>query len=73
MMDMESIALSDGVPVADAIEQHRVIDPEDEITFDTSWIDALEDRYVNEADAVDQAIIVPFPDDDSAEEGVAWV
>jgi hypothetical protein len=46
------------------MEQHRVIDADDEAGLDTTHVDALGDRDANEADVIDQAIVVPVPEDD---------
>jgi hypothetical protein len=64
MTDIENIALPDEVPEADAIEQRLVIDADDETGLDTAQVDALGDRDANEADVIDQAIIVAVPEDD---------
>lgn len=60
---VDSIVMADETPEADAIEQHLIIDPDDETRLDTAWLSALRDRYADEADVVDQAIILPIPED----------
>lgn len=60
---IESIAVADETPEADAIEQHLIIDLDGETRLDTAWVSAVSERYANEADVVDQAIIIPLPDD----------
>jgi hypothetical protein len=64
MTDIENIVLPDEVPEVDAIEQRLVIDADDETGLDTAHVDALGDRDANEADVIDQAIIVAVPEDD---------
>lgn len=64
MKDVENIVLPDEAPEADAMEQHLVIDADDEAGLDTTQVDALGDRDANEADVIDQAIVVPVPADD---------
>jgi hypothetical protein len=64
MKDVENIVLPDEAPEADAMEQRLVIDPDHETGLDTTQVDALGDRDANEADLIDQAIVVAVPDDD---------
>jgi hypothetical protein len=64
MKDVENIGLPDEAPEADAMEQRLVVDAQDETGLDASHVDALSDRDANAADVIDQAIIVPVPDDD---------
>ena len=66
MKDIEGTALPDEAPEADAMEQRVVVDAEDETGLDTASVDALSDREANEVDVIDQAIVVPVPDDDCA-------
>lgn len=61
MKDIENMVLPDDASEADAIDQARVIDADDDTGLDTAHLDALGDRDVNEADVVDQAIVVPAP------------
>ena len=64
MKDVENIVLPDEAPETDAMEQRLVIDAEDETGLDTTQVDALCDRDADEADVIDQAIVVPVPEDD---------
>lgn len=64
MKDVENIVLPDEAPERDAMEQRLVIDAEDEAGLDTTQVDGLCDRDANEADVIDQAIVVPVPEDD---------
>ncbi|MDD4868900.1 MAG: hypothetical protein PHQ28_17865 [Mycobacterium sp.] len=65
MNDVEGIVPGDDeVPEADAAEQQQVVDLEDEIELDSAYLEAdLADRDANDADLLDQAIIVPVVDD----------
>ncbi|MCV7412886.1 hypothetical protein AWC05_12460 [Mycobacterium florentinum] len=57
--------LADDVPVADAAEQRRPADVSAEAReLDTRCLANLVHRDANPSDVIDQAIIVPFPDDD---------
>jgi hypothetical protein len=40
------------------------VDVGDEIQLDTDYVADISDREANEADVIDQATIVPLPDDD---------
>ncbi|UQX10728.1 hypothetical protein [Candidatus Mycobacterium methanotrophicum] len=64
MKNVENIVLPDEAPEAEAMEQRLVIDAGDEAGLDTTHVDALCDRDANEADVIDQAIVVPVPEDD---------
>jgi hypothetical protein len=64
MADVEKILPVDEAPEADAIDQHRAVDVGDEVEFDTDYVSNIGDRDANEADVIDQAMIVPLPDDD---------
>ena len=65
MGDVENIALPDDeAPDTDAMEQRLVIDPDDDTGLDLSHVDAVSDRDANSADVIDQAIVVPVPEDD---------
>jgi hypothetical protein len=64
MMDPEDITLVDETPEADAVEQHLAADVEEEPVLDTAYIDDMSDRDANEADLIDQAIVVSPPDRD---------
>lgn len=63
MKDVENIVLPDEAPEADAMEQRLVIDDDEEIGLDTTQVEALGDRDANEADVIDQGIVVPVPED----------
>ncbi|ORA83639.1 hypothetical protein K3U93_06130 [Mycobacterium malmoense] len=66
MNDVEgsySLGPDDGVPEADAAEQHQAVDFDDEAGLDTTYLNTgATDRDANEADVIEQAFIVP--DDD---------
>jgi|YelNatPaOPRAMG01_1025707.scaffolds.fasta_scaffold369962_1 hypothetical protein len=64
MTDVERIAPIDEVPEADAADQRRTVDSEDETGLDTSYVADVATREANPADLIDQAIIVPVPRDD---------
>jgi hypothetical protein len=64
MADVEKILPVDETPEADAIDQHRTVETGDEIQLDTDYVADIRDREANEADVIDQATIVPLPDDD---------
>lgn len=66
MKDVENIVLPDEAPETDILEQRLIIDAEDETGLDTTQVDALSDQDANEADVIDQAIVVPVPEDDHA-------
>ena len=63
MMDVEGVVLPDETPEADAVEQHRVADLGDETGLDAAQMQDARDRDANEADLVDQATVVPIPED----------
>jgi hypothetical protein len=64
-INFDTNALADDVPVADAIEQHQPADASvEDAGLDTEQIADLLQRDANPSDAIDQAIIVPLPDDD---------
>jgi hypothetical protein len=50
-----------GAPAATAT---TVIDADDETGLDTTRVVALSERDANEADVIDQATVVPVPEDD---------
>jgi hypothetical protein len=62
---LNDIPLADDVPAADAVEQHQ---PATSASRTPDWIPAtpanLIQRDANPSDVIDQAIIVPLPDDD---------
>ncbi|WP_375484019.1 hypothetical protein [uncultured Mycobacterium sp.] len=64
MADVEKILPVDETPEADAIDQHRTVEIGDEIQLDTDYVADIGDREANEADVIDQATIVPLPEDD---------
>ena len=62
---LDDIPLADDVPAADAAEQLQAADVStDEAGLDTRYVARLFQRDANPADVIDQAIIVPIPDDD---------
>jgi hypothetical protein len=64
-INFDTNTLADDVPVADAIEQHQPADASvEDAGLDTEQIADLLQRDANPFDAIDQAIIVPLPDDD---------
>jgi hypothetical protein len=63
--DVDGIAPDDGVPEADAVEQHQAVDFDDDAGLDTTYLNAdATERDANEADVIEQAFIVPTSDDD---------
>jgi hypothetical protein len=64
MADVEKILPVDETPEADAIDQQRTVEISDEFQLDTDYVADISDREANEADVIDQATIVPLPDDD---------
>jgi hypothetical protein len=64
-INFDTNALADDVPVADAIEQHQPADASvEDAGLDTEQIADLLQCDANPSDAIDQAIIVPLPNDD---------
>jgi len=64
-MYLDDIPLADDVPAADAAEQHQPADDSvEDAGLDTRYVANLSQRDANPADVIDQAIIVPIPDDD---------
>jgi hypothetical protein len=62
---LNDIPLADDVPAADAVEQHQPADVSvEDAGLDTRYVANLSQRDANPADVIDQAIIVPIPDDD---------
>lgn len=58
-------AVFDEIPDADATEQHHPADPTVEDTaLDPDQVARVIDVDADPADVIDQAIIVPLPDDD---------
>lgn len=62
--DVENIVLPDEAPEVDAMEQRLVVAADEETGLDASQLVALSDRDANDADVIDQAIVVPVPEDD---------
>lgn len=61
---------ADDVPAADAAEQHQPADLcAEDAGLDPESVANLLQRDANPADVIDQAIIVPMPDDDRDVEG----
>lgn len=57
--------LADDVPAADAAEQHQPADPSaEDVGLDPEHVADLLHRDANASDVIDQAIVVPLPDDD---------
>jgi hypothetical protein len=62
--DVEGIGPDDLVPEADAVEQRRAVDSDDDGGLDTAYLNAdAADRDANEADVIEQAFIVPADDE----------
>jgi hypothetical protein len=62
MRDVDNTPIPDDAPEADVAEQRLEVGPADS-GLDTSHVEALGDREANPADVVDQAIVVPDPED----------
>ena len=57
--------LADDIPAADAAEQHQpATDTAEDAGLDSRCVADLLQRDANPSDVIDQAIIVPLPDDD---------
>jgi hypothetical protein len=57
--------IADDVPAADAAEQRQPADISvEDAGLDTGYVANLGQRDANPSDVIDQAIIVPMPDDD---------
>lgn len=57
--------LADDVPSADAAEQRQPLDDSaEDAGLDPEHVANLRQRDANPSDVIDQAIIVPLPDDD---------
>lgn len=64
MNDVEGVGPDDVVPEADAAEQRRAVDSDDDTGLDTAYLNAdATDRDANEADVIEQAFIVPTDDE----------
>jgi hypothetical protein len=50
--------LADETPEADAAEQRRTVDVDDETGLDSAYVDAVSERDANQGDQIDQAAIV---------------
>ena len=62
---LDDTALSDYVPVADAAEQRQSADDSaEDAGLDPRCVADLLQRDANPSDVIDQAIIVPLPEDD---------
>ena len=65
MINFDTNAMPDEVPVADAVEQHQPTDLSAEYAgLDPEHLTDLLQRDANPSDVIDQAITVPLPDDD---------
>src|ERR1700722_1872508 len=63
MKDIENIVLPDEAPETDAMEQRLIVDGGYETGLDTTYLDTISDQDANEADLIDQATVVPAPED----------
>ena len=63
MKDIENIVVPDEAPETDVIEQHLVINDGYETWLDTTYFDMSSDHDADEADLIDQATVVPVPED----------
>jgi hypothetical protein len=63
MKDIENFVVPDEAPETDVMEQHLYIDSGDETGLDTTYLDTISDQDANEADLIDQATVVPVPED----------
>ena len=62
---LDDTPLADDIPPADAVEQHQPADVSaEDAGLDPRYLVDLLQRDANPADVIDQAIIVPIPDDD---------
>jgi hypothetical protein len=62
---LDDTALADDIPAADAAEQHQPAhDSAEDAGLDSRCVADLLQRDANPSDVIDQAIIVPLPDDD---------
>lgn len=65
MTDAEGNVQADETPEADALEQQRAVDFEDDSGLDPDLVAGeISDRDASDADLIDQAIVVPVTDDD---------
>lgn len=64
-MGTEHVPGIDETPEADAAEQQATVyDEDEEAGLDTAYLADIGDREANEADVIDQAIIIPTPDEE---------
>ena len=64
-INFDTNMVADEVPVADVVEQHQPTDLSGEDAgLDPEHLTDLIQRDANPSDMIDQAIIVPLPDDD---------
>jgi hypothetical protein len=65
--------LADDVPAADAAEQRQPVDVSaEDAGLDTRYVADLLRRDADPSDVIDQAIIVPLPDDDRGADATAF-
>ena len=64
MTNIRRIGPVDETPEVDAMEQQQVVDANDETGLDTAYVLDIGDRDADPADVIDQAIVVPVPEDD---------
>jgi len=65
MIYLDDYTLADEVPTADAVEQQQPVDVSvEDAGLDPGYVTNLLQRDANPSDVIDQAIIVPMPDDD---------
>ena len=65
MIYLDDYTLADDVPAADAVEQQQPVDVSvEDAGLDPGHVTNLLQRDANPSDVIDQAIIVPMPDDD---------
>ena len=58
MTKVEKMLLADETPEADAVEQRLTVDVDDETGLDSAHMDTIGEHPCNQADLIDQAIIV---------------
>ncbi|QUR66677.1 hypothetical protein [Mycobacterium spongiae] len=64
MSDRAGIGPDSEIPEADAVEQHRGANFDDEAGLDTTYLSGdARNLDANEADLIDQAMVVPVSDD----------
>ena len=65
MIQRDDTPLADDVPAADAAEQRQPVDDSaEDADLDPEHVANLLQRDANPSDVIDQAVIVPLPDDD---------